>query len=184
MTQKETPKIVTSDAYPVHYCKGYVEKVEQLSLSYETIKRANSCGFNVTDFADCCLKTIKHDVKDNSYDSMAKIVDDFADVVILFLRKYKMKDIEVGRFQSSDIQEEFVVYLSETYGGYIIANNDENGRPSIRVTHGDEIWRYLGEPLHIIETLISAVVAYAEKHQSVKNEWLFTLEDIQEISRE
>ncbi len=46
-----------------------------------------------------------------------------------------------------------------------------------------EIWRYLNNPLHIIESVISAIIAYAEKHRAVKEEWLFTLEDIEEISR-
>jgi hypothetical protein len=138
----------------------------------------------VVGFADSCLKTITHNVNGNSYDDMAKIVDDFADVAILFLKKYQIKDIEVAQFHSSDSQEEFTVYLSEMQGGYIVVEADENGEPSSRVTNGNEIWRYLGEPIHIIETVISAIIAYAEKHQSIKDKWLFTLEDVEEISRE
>lgn len=168
----------------IHHCKGYIENVQHLSLSIETSQRAKRCGFNVVDFADSCLKTITHNVNGNSYDDMAKVVNAFADVAILFLKKYQTNDIEVARFQSGNSQQEFTVYLSETYGGYIVVNEDENGKPSVRDTDGNEIWRYLGEPLHIIETVISVIVAYAEKHQSVKEKWLFTLEDIEEISRE
>jgi hypothetical protein len=105
-------------------------------------------------------------------------------MMILLLKKYQIRDIELARFHSSDSQEEFTVYLSETQGGYIVVKEDENGKSSGRGTDGNEIWRYLGEPLHIIETVISAIVAYAEKHQSVKENWLFTLEDIEEISHE
>ena len=168
----------------LHHCKGYVENAQHLSLSRETSQRAKRCGFNVVDFSDSCLRTITHNVSGNSYDDIAKIVDIFADVAILFLKKYKIKDIEITRFHSSDSQEEFIVYLSETHGGYIVVEEGENGEPSVRGTNGDEIWRYLGQPLHIVEAVISAIIAYAEKHQSVKENWLYTLEDMEEISGE
>ena len=172
-----------SGSYSIHHCEGYVKEVEQLSLSYETIKRAERCGFNVVDFADCCLKTIKHNANSNSYDDLAKVVDVFADAAIPFLKKYEVKDIEVARFQSSDTQKDFTVYLSQQQSGYIVVESDENGEPSIRGTKGMEIWRYLNNPLHIVEVVISAIIAYAEKHRSIKEEWLFTLEDVEEISR-
>jgi hypothetical protein len=181
MTEKE---INASNIHPIHFCKGYVEEIEQLSLSRETIERANRCGFNVVDFADSCLKTITHNVGGNSYDDMAKIVDGFGNAAILFLRKYEIKDIEVARFSSNDIEEEFTVFLSEKHGGYIIVKGDGNEKPSVRVTNGKEIWRYLPDPLHVIEAVISAIIAYAEKHQSAKDRWLFALEDVDEISRE
>lgn len=170
--------------YRLHHCRGYVENVQHLSLSQETSQRAKRCGYNVVGFADSCLKTITHNVSGNSYDDMAKIVDGFADVAILFLKKYQVKDVEVAHFQSSDTQEEFTVYLSENHGGYIIVRKDENGEPSVRVTNGMEIWRYLANPLHIVEAVISAIIAYAERHQSVKDKWLFVLEDVEEISRD
>ena len=69
------------------------------------------------------------------------------------------------------------------HGGYIMVKEDENGEPTVRITKTSEIWRYLSEPLHVIEAVISAIIAYAEKHQSIKNQWLFTMEDIGEISR-
>jgi hypothetical protein len=158
--------------------------VQHLSLSRETSQRAEKCGFNVVNFANSCLRTITHNVNGNSYEDIAKIVYVFADVALLFLKKYQTKDIEVARFHSSDSQEGFIVYLSEIHNGYIVVSEDESGQPSVRVTNGNEIWRYLGEPLHIIETVISAIIAYAEKHQSIRDKWLFTLEDIEEISRE
>jgi hypothetical protein len=99
--------------YLIHHCKGYIENVQHLSLSMETSQRAKRCGFNIADFADSCLKTIVHNVNGNSYDDMAKILDIFGDAAILFLKKYQIKDIEVGRFQSSNSQEESVIYLSE-----------------------------------------------------------------------
>jgi hypothetical protein len=167
----------------LHHCKGYIENVQHLSLSIETYKRAEKCGFNIVDLADSCLKTITHNVNGNGYDDMAKIADAFADVAILFLKKYQVKDIELARFHSGDTHEEFIICLSETYGGYIVGNVDENGKVTVRTTNGTEIWRYLGEPLDIVETVISAIIAYAEKHQYVKEEWLSTFEDIGEISR-
>jgi hypothetical protein len=47
-----------------------------------------------------------------------------------------------------------------------------------------EIWRYLADPLRIVEAVISAIIAYAERYQSVKDDWLFTLEDVEEHSRD
>jgi hypothetical protein len=185
MTEKEIPEInEVSGDYPVHHCKGYIENVQHLPLSRETSQRAKRCEFNAVGFANSCLKTITHNVSSNSYDDMAKIVDGFADVAILYLKKYRIKDIEVAQFQSNDTQVEFTVYLSENYGGYIIVGKDENGEPSVRVTNGVEIWRYLPDPLHIVEAVISAIIAYAERHQSIKDKWLFTFEDIEEISRD
>ena len=75
--------------YLVHHFKGYIENVQHLSLSREMSQRAKRCGFNVVGFTDSCLKTITHNVSGNSYDDMAKIVDGFADVAILFLKKYQ-----------------------------------------------------------------------------------------------
>jgi hypothetical protein len=157
--------------------------VQHLSLSRETSQRAEKCGFNVVNLANSCLRTITHNVNGNSYEDIAKIVDVFADVALLFLKKYQTKDIEVARFHSSDSQE-FSVYLSNAHSGYILVKEDESVEPSVRVTNGNEIWRYLDEPIHVIETVISVIVAYAEKHKSVKEKWLFSLEDIEEISGE
>jgi hypothetical protein len=169
----------------LHHCKGYIENVQHLSISQETIKRAKRCGFNTSDFSECCLKAINHNVSstDNGYDDVAKVAESFATVAILFLKKYQVKDIEVAHFQSNDTQEEFTVSLSEIYGGYIIVEENDNGEPSVKITNANEIWRYLAEPCHIIEAVISAVIAYAEKHASIKYEWISTLEDIEEISR-
>lgn len=165
----------------LHHCKGYIENIQHLPLSRETSERAKRCGFNVVDLSNSCLRTITHNVSGNSYDDISKIVDLFAEVAVLFLKKYQVKDIDIARFQSSDITKEFTVYLSGQHGGYIIVERDENGEPSIRATNGMEIWRYLPDPLHITEAVISAIVAYAEKHQSIKDKWLFTLEDTEEI---
>jgi hypothetical protein len=178
MTENEISEASTSGSYPIHHCKGYVEEVEQLSLSYETIKRANRCGFNIVDFADYCLKTIKKNVNGNGYDDLAKVVDGFAQAAIPTLRKYEVKNIEVAQFQSSDAQEDFTVYLSQQHDGYIIVESDEKGEPSVRDTDGMEIWRYLSDPLHIVKAVISTIIAYAEKHQSIKDKWFVTLEDI------
>jgi hypothetical protein len=146
-----------------------VENVQQLSLSQEMSQRAKRCGFNVVGFAESCLKTITHNVSGNSYDDLAKVAEGFADVAILYLKKHQVKDIEVARLQSSDTEEEFTVYLSEKHGGYIIVGKDENGmEQSVRATNGMEIWRYLAVPLHIVEAVISAMIAYAERHQSVR----------------
>jgi hypothetical protein len=114
---------------------------------------------------------------------MAKVAESFAAVAILFLKKYQVKDVKVAHFQSNDAQRELTVYLSVMHGGYILVEEADNREPSVRVTDANEIWRYLAQPLHIIETIISTIIAYAEKHKSIKNEWLFTLEDIGEISR-
>jgi hypothetical protein len=120
---------------------------------------------------------------DNGYDDIAKIAENFADAAIPFLKRYQVKDVEVAHFQSNDSQEEFTIYLSEMHGGYILVEEDDNGEPSVRVTNANEIWRYLAEPCHIIEAVISAIISYAEKHKLIKDEWISTLEDIEETSR-
>jgi hypothetical protein len=128
-----------SGVYPLHHCKGYIENIQHLSLSRETSRRAERFGFNVVDFANSCLKSMTNNVNGNSYYDIAKIVDIFADVAILLLKKYQIRDIELARFHSSDSQEEFTVYLSETQGGYIVVKEDENGKSSGRGTDGNEI---------------------------------------------
>jgi ADP-ribosylglycohydrolase len=182
MSMEEHPD---KESEKLHHCTGYIENIDHLEICKETIQRANNCGFKISDFADCCLKAINHNISstDNGYDDLAKVVESFAAVAILLLKKYQVKDVEVAHFKSNDTQEEFTVYLSEMHGGYIMVKEDENGEPTVRITKTSEIWRYLSEPLHVIEAVISAIIAYAEKHQSIKNQWLFTMEDIGEISR-
>jgi|SRR5215216_796768 len=154
-----------TDTQPIHHCKGYIENVQHLSISQETIQRAKRHGFNMSDFAECCLKAINHSVSGthNGYDEIAKVAESFATVAILFLKKYQVKDIKVAHFQSNDTQKEFTVYLSEMHGGYIIVEENDNGEPSVKITNANEIWRYLAEPCHIIEAVISAIIAYASR---------------------
>jgi hypothetical protein len=171
-----------SATYWTHHCKKFIPDVQQLPISNETMERASKCGFNISDFVECCLKVIGQSDSNiaNDYDSLAKIAENFADAAIPFLKRYQITDVEVARLQLNDTREEFTVYLSVMHGGYIIVKHDEKGEPSVRTTNASEIWRYLAEPCHIIQAVISAIIAYAEKHNSIKNDWLFTLEDINE----
>ena len=64
-------------------------------MSIETIQRALKCGFDISEFAECCLKAINRKVHDtdNNYDDVAKAAESFVDAAIPFLKKYEVEDV-------------------------------------------------------------------------------------------
>ncbi|HEY9386165.1 MAG TPA: hypothetical protein VIP70_03945 [Nitrososphaeraceae archaeon] len=181
MTEKEDPEISQESSQHIHHCKGYIEDIESLPICRGTIQRAKKCGFNTLEFAESCLNAINQDVTDeNTYEDIAKVVQSFANASMPFLEKYQVKDIEVGRFQIRYTSAKAVVYLSQMQKGIILVEFDANAEYSVRTTDTEEIWRYLDEPRHIIEAVLSTIMAYAEKHKAIKDEWILTLQNIKD----
>jgi hypothetical protein len=58
-----------------------------------------------------------------------------------------------------------LLFISQMQRGFILVEIDENGEHSVRTTDTEEIWRYLDEPRHIIQAVLSTIMAYAEKTQ-------------------
>jgi hypothetical protein len=184
MTEKEDPEISEVSSHPLHHCRGYIEEIEPLPICRETIQRTRKCGFNILEFAELCLNAINANVtgNENTYEDIAKVVQSFTNASMPFLEKYQVKDIEVARFQIRYTTAEAVVYLSQMQKGFILVEIDENREQSIRTTETEEIWRYLDEPRHIIQTVLSTIISYAEKHKGIKDEWISTLQNIKDES--
>ncbi|HEY9387194.1 MAG TPA: hypothetical protein VIP70_09140 [Nitrososphaeraceae archaeon] len=179
MTEKE---INEESGMQLHHCKGYLDEIESLPICGETIERSKKCGFNTLEFAESCLNAINANVtsNENTYEDIAKVVQSFANASMPFLDKYQVKDIEVGRFQIRYTSAEAVVYLSQMQRSFILVEIDENGEHSVRTTDTEEIWRYFDEPRHIIRAVLSTIMAYAEKHKAIKDEWILTLQNIKD----
>jgi hypothetical protein len=183
MTAKEDPEINEEESsHPLHHCRGYIEEIKPLPICRETIQRTRKCGFNILEFAESCLNAINANVtsNENTYEDIAKVVQSFANASMPFLEKYQVKDIEVGRFQIRYTNAEAVIYLSQMQKNFILVQIDENGEHSVRTTDTEEIWRYLDEPSHIIEAVLSTIISYAEKHKAIKDEWILTLQNIKD----
>jgi hypothetical protein len=185
MNTEEYPELNKEDSmYHLHHCRGYIEEIKPLLISRETIQRTRKCGFNILEFAESCLNAINTNVtsNENTYEDISKVVQSFANASMPFLEKYQVKDIEVGRFQIRYTNAEAVVFLSQMQKGFILVEIDENAEHSVRTTDTEEIWRYLNEPSHIMQAVLSTIIAYAEKHKSIKDEWILTLQNIKDES--
>jgi hypothetical protein len=180
-----TEKVINKESgMQLHHCKGYLDEIESVPICTETMERAKKCGFNPIEFAESCLNAINENVtsNENTYEDIAKVVQSFANSSMPFLEKYQVKDIEVGCFQIRYTNAEAVAYLSQMHQGFIVVEIDENGEHSVRTTDTEEIWRYLDEPSHIIQAVVSTIMAYAEKHKAIKDEWILTLQNIKDES--
>src|SRR5215475_9989189 len=129
----------------LHHCEGYIEDIEPLPICRETIQRARKCGFNTLEFAESCLNALKDSVisDENSYEDIARVIDSFVNASMPFLEKYRVKDIEVARFELNHTNSEAIVYLSGTNGGFIFVEVDENAKYSVKKISAIAIWRYL-----------------------------------------
>jgi hypothetical protein len=185
MTEKEDPEISEEvSSHPLHHCRGYVEEIEPLPICRSMIQRTRKCGFNILEFAESCLNAINTNVtsNENTYEDLVKVVQSFANASMPFLEQYQVQDIKVARFQIRYTSTVAVVYLSQMQKGLILVEIDENGEQTVRTTDAEEIWRYLDEPSHIIQAVLSTIISYAEKHKGIKDEWISTLQNIKEES--
>lgn len=168
----------------LHICKGYVQS-EALSLNQSTIKRAQHAGLGVPllKFSEGFLAGMHQmQINENTYDELAKIVDLLKDLALPLLKNYGAPNVEIASFVSPDNGLN-TVYLSGMHSGIIIVTTDENGHPIVSDTNSQEIWRYLYGPSKIVENIVSMLIAVAEKHKSIKDDWISSFQKIRELSQ-
>jgi hypothetical protein len=168
----------------LHICKEYVQP-EALPLNQLTIKRAQYVGIDVLllKFSEDFLAGINlMRVNENTYDELAKIVDLFKDLALPLLKNYGAPNVEIASFVSPDNGLN-IVYLSSMHSGIIIVSMDENGHPIVSDTNSPEIWRYLNEPSKIVENIVSMLIAVAERHKKLKDDWISSFQKIRDFSQ-
>jgi hypothetical protein len=167
----------------LHTCKGYVQP-ETLSLNQFTIKRARYAGIGepLLNFSNGFLAGINQmQINENTYDELAKIVDLLKDLALPLLGNYRAPNVEIGSFMSPDTGLMNVIYLSRMQSGIIIV--EENGDTIVSNTNSQEIWRYLYEPFKIVENIVSMLITVAEKHKSIRNDWISSFQKIRDLSQ-
>jgi hypothetical protein len=88
----------------LHICKGFVQP-EALQLNQLTIKRAQYTGIAVPllNLSEDFLAGINHmQIKENTYDELAKIVDLLKDLTLPLLKNYGAPNVAIGSFVSPD----------------------------------------------------------------------------------
>ena len=50
------------------------------------------------------------------------------------------------------------------------------GEMEVETIDAMEIWRYLYPPTRIIENIISTIIAVAEKHKNIENDWVLSFQ--------
>lgn len=171
--------------HDLHICKGYVQS-EALPLNQLTIKRAQYAGIGVPllNFSEGFLVGINQmQIKENTYDELAKIVDLLKDLAFPLLGSYRAPNVEIGSFVSPDTGLGNVIYLSTIQSGIIIVIMNENGHTIVRHTSSQEIWRYLYGPSKIVENIVSTLIAVAEKHKNIKDDWISSFQKIRDLSQ-
>jgi hypothetical protein len=169
----------------LHICNGYVHP-DVLPLNQFTIKRAQHAGLGVPllNFSKEFLTGIDQmQINENTYDELAKIVDLLKDLALPLLKNYGAPDVEIASFVSPDNGLN-TVYLSSMHNGIIIVTTDEDDHPIVSDTNSQEIWRYLYGPSKIVENIVSMLIAVAEKHKSVKDDWISSFQKIKNLSQQ
>lgn len=164
-----------------HVCKGYVE-VEHLPLDQSTIIRAEKAGIGELLFklSKEVLAAVKQlGIKENTYEDVAKIVKVVQDAISPILGRYHAPKIEIASFISPDTGALNTVYLSEN--GIILETVDQINGIEVCNTDPGEIWRYLYPPSKIVENIIFTMVAVAEKHRSIKDEWILSIQNVRDL---
>jgi hypothetical protein len=167
-----------------HICKGYVQP-EALPLNQLTIKRARHAGLGVPllNFSKGFLTgTDQMEIKENTYDDLAKIIDLLKDLALPLLGNYRAPNVEIGSFMSPDTGLMNVIYLSRMQSGIIIV--EENGHTIASNMNSQEIWRYLYEPSKIVENIVSMLIAVADKHKSIRDDWIGSFQKIRDLCQQ
>lgn len=170
-----------NDAKNVHVCEGYVKAVT-LKLDQSTIERAQKAGIGGLIFklsTDILAAVEELEIRENTYEDVAKIVRVIQDTVSPVLERYHAPGIELASFVSPDTGALNSVYLSEY--GMVLQTVDQIKETEVRATDAMEIWRYLYPPSKIIENIISTMIAVAEKHKNIKNDWILSFQRINEL---
>ena len=85
----------------------------------------------------------------------------------------------IGSFVSPDTGALNTVYLSEY--GIDLETADPISGTEVHPTDPMEIWRYLYHPLNIIENLVSSLIAVTERHMSIKDDWLLSIQKVRDL---
>jgi hypothetical protein len=163
--------------------RGYVE-AEHLPIDLSTIKRAQKAGVGelLLKLSEKVLEEVEQlGITENNYDDVAKIIRVLLDVFSPIYKRFHAPYIEIGFFISPDTGAN-TVYLSE-YGIFLQADIQIE---EIDVHNMDpaRIWRYLYPPSKIVENLVSTMIAVAEKHQSIRDEWIISFQQIRDLCLE
>ena len=168
----------TNQADELHICKGYVQ-AEALALNQLTIKRAHEAGVgeSMLKLSVDVLSGIEQlGMKENNYEDMAKIIEIVQEATSTLQKRYHAPNIKIGSFVTPDTGASNTVYITE-YGIILEAIDQINGI-EVRKTDPAEIWRYLYEPLKVVENIISTFIAVAEKHKAIKDDWIRSFQRI------
>jgi hypothetical protein len=107
---------------------------------------------------------------------MSKIVKAIQDAISPILVRYHTPNIEIGSFISPDTGALNTVYLSEY--GITLKTTDQIEGIEVRPTDPSEIWRYIYPPSKIAENIVSTMIAVAEKHKSIKDDYVISFQRI------
>jgi hypothetical protein len=168
----------------LHLCKGYAEG-KHIQLDYSTIVRAQKVGI-----IDVLLKIVDNfhvgleqlGIKENNYEEMAKIVLMLQEAVVPIQKRFHTPNVVIGSFESPDTGDLNTIYLTE-YAMVLETKDPVNGG-EVRGTDPSEIWRYLYPPSRIVENIVSTIIAVAEKHKSIKDDWILSFQRIKDLCLE
>ena len=171
------------NAENIHTCKGYVP-VKHLPLDHSTIKRAREAGIKelLLKLSVDVLTAIEGlEIRENNYDDMARIVTVLQDICRPIQKRFHPPNIEISSFVSPDTGALITIFLTEY--GIIEETVDPIKGKEVRDTDPSEIWRYLYEPRKIVENVVSTFIAVAEKHKSIREDWILSLQGIRDLCR-
>ena len=169
--------------HDLHICNGYVE-AKPMPLDYSTIMKAQEIGI-IDSLLKCAenflvgLEQLR--IKENNYEEMAKIVSLLQDICRPIHKIFHAPNIVIGSFVSPDTGALNTVFLTE-YGIILETVDPIKGR-EVRDSDPSEIWRYLYEPRKIVENVVSTFIAVAEKHKSIRDDWILSFQRIRDLCR-
>jgi hypothetical protein len=178
MNYQEESEESTKDS---HVWKGHV-RVEALPLDHSTMKRAQEAGIGellLKLSANVPAAVEQLGITEYNYEDMAKIVGAVQNAISSFHKRYHGPNIEIGSFISPDSGALNTVYLSE-YGITLETTDQVNGR-EVRDIDPIEIWRYLYWPSKIVENVVSTMIAVAEKHKGINDDWILSFRRIGDL---
>ncbi len=173
-----------SDKAPENFSYVWNEyvKVQALTLDHSTIKRAREAGIGelLLELSRDVLAAVQRlGIREYNYGDMAKIVGAVQNAISPFQKRHHGPNIEIGSFISQDTGTLNTVYLSE-YGIVLETRDQVNGR-EVRDTDPVEIWRYLYWPSKIVENVVSTMIAVAEKHKGINDDWILSFRRIGDL---
>ena len=166
----------------VHLCEGYV-RAEPLQLDHSTIERARKAGIGelLLKLSKDVLAAIEQlGIRENNYEDMSRFIDVLQEKLAPIQERFHTPNIVIGSFVSPDTGASDTIYLTEF--GIILETVDPINGGEVRKSDPNEIWRYLYPPSQIVENIVSMLIAVAEKHKSIKDEWILSFKGITDLS--